>query len=226
MIYKTKLDACYLRYEHQVERLSDYLKLIHKTLLKSKNKKLILFAYESLIVRMVSFLEEYLSCLVGLAAGWEEKSTREYFLECGSPDMQNQVKKGCNLGMLSNFAKTQISFENNAKKLKRIFNHLFGYSPFPDKKTESLILDMVLIRNMIIHGGSLPSESYAAQIRNPGVIIKSDEIESEEGFPPIIFYDHELIENNFLLEAIKAAISVGFHIQGKLQKDLRFSYIK
>ena len=121
MSFETKLDACGNRFIHQVEIMDAYLETVLGPLMKKNDKRVIQFAFESIIVRVISFLEEYLSCLVGLAACREEKLIRKYFTECGSEYDQKKIKNGCNLGELWRLAAKQISFRKEAKKLKRIF---------------------------------------------------------------------------------------------------------
>jgi len=219
MAYTTKLDACINRFDHQINIMKKYINLVWKPLVKTQDKKLLKFASESLIVRAVAFIEEYLSCLVGLASVNEEKLARDYFKNHGNPETQEQVKKGCNLGLLWKYTATEVSFKNNAKKLKRIFNHLFSFSPFPDNETENLILDAVLIRNVILHEGSMPSENYAKQMRNKGIIIVIDVILQSK------FYDIELIENRVIINFFNAFSKLASYIQEKLKKDSRFSYM-
>jgi len=217
--YRTKLDACINRFEHQVNIMGKYIKLGLEPLVKTGDKKVIKFAFESLIVRVAAFIEEYLSCIVGLASVNEEKLSRNYFKNYGNLAIQEQVKKGCKLGLLWKYIATEVSFENKAKKLKRIFNHLFRFSPFPDNNTENLILDAVLIRNVILHEGSMPSENYAKQMRNQGIIIVTNVIGQSK------FYDIELIENRFILNFFNATSKLASYIQEKLKKDPRFSFV-
>jgi len=227
MAFKTKLDACINRYQHQVKIMDAYLETVQEPLLKTKDKTIIQFAFESLAVRIIGFLEEYLWCLVTIATVHQEKLVRKYFTEFGNFDVQRQVQSHCNLGMLTNFAKSQVSFKEKAKKLKRIFDHLFSFLPFPDKKTENLILDLVLVRNIILHAGGWPNEYHADQIINLGIIVASREIDlKKDNSKPIKFYRLELTETRFLKEAVWAAGSIGSHIQEHLEKDLRYSYIK
>lgn len=225
MGYETKLDACAKIYIHQVNIMDGYLEAVLEPLMKTKNKKIITFAFESIIIRVISFVEEYLSCLVGLASIRKERSARQYFKRYRSANVNEQVVDSCNLGMLWKLAETQISFKENAKKIKRIFNHLFSFSPFPDVRTENFILDAVLIRNIIVHRGGLPNENYASQIRNPGVIIVPREIPLGKNSKSSKFYEIELIRNTFIRDFFKAVGKMGNHIQRNLRKDPQFSYV-
>lgn len=225
MGYETKLDACGNRYIHQVSIMDGYLEAVLEPLMKTKNKKIIKFAFESIVIRVISFMEEYLSCLVGSASVRKEKSARQYFKKYRSAKVKEQVADSCNLGMLWKLAETQVSFKESAKKIKRIFKHLFGFSPFPDVKTENLILDAVLIRNIIVHRGGLPNENYANQIRNPGIIIVPREISLGKNSKSSKFYEIELIKNTFIRDFFKAVGKMGNHIQRNLRKDPQFSYV-
>jgi hypothetical protein len=223
---ETKLDACGNRFIHQVKILKAYLDVVLIPLKEKKDKKIFQFSFESIILRLVSFIEEYLSCLIGMASCYEEKLILKYFTKYGSESKRNKVKKGCNLGELWRLAASEISFKDQAKKLKRIFNYIFGFSPFPDLKTENLILDMIRIRNVIVHSGSWPTKAHAMQMATPGVIVVSREIELEEGSEPARFCQIDLIDSKFIPDIMYAVGKMEKHIQNQLRKDPQFSFIK
>jgi hypothetical protein len=104
---------------------------------------------------------------------------------------------------------------------------LFGFSPFPDSRSEDLILDLNLVRNVIAHRGGWPDENFAKKMRTPGVIVVDREIDtSADGEPPRItrFYKLDLRKTTFCRDAIQAAKETVTYIHGLLQQDARYRY--
>lgn len=225
MSFKTKLDACINRFNWQMRKSATFLNALDGLYSNENFIELIQLANESLIVRIFSSLEEYLKCLVFLATCLKEKSVREFFANCGNDSIKRQVKK-CDLGTLGRFAKKEISFKDKTKKTKRIFNFLFGFSPFSNRENENFILDLNLVRNIIVHNGGWPNENHANQITTQDVIIESNRIELKKNSKPSIFYHLDLVNNDFILNVFRETMSVGNNIEKKLQKNSDFSFIK
>jgi tetratricopeptide (TPR) repeat protein len=115
-----------------------------------------------------------------------------------------------------NMAKKHVTFKRNGKKLKNIFNHIFGFPLFPDEEIESIILDLVLIRNIILHEGGWPQPYHAELIRNNGVIIVEQKIGVHK------FYKLEIVMNLFMKKAIDAIRLTIKYIHNNIENDSRF----
>jgi len=148
----------------------------------------------------------------------ERKIDERLFSYEGGNKAKLDIKRGCNLGTLVKHAKSEISFKDEAKKIERIFNHLYSISPFPDKNTKEIILDMVLVRNIIIHEGGWPSEHHQRQIRASGAI----KISRTVNLPgrEVSFYKLELTDKNFVKKALIAVHSMMSHIYNALSKNI------
>ncbi len=226
MVYKTKIDACGLEFIHHMKTVENYIDNVFVHAAETRNKRLTEFATESLIIRITSYFEGYLKCLVQLATFHCEDEVRAYFLENGNVATQNMVNNNCSLRELLSFATREVSFKNRARKLKRIFQHLFGISPFPDEKMEDIIHDAVLIRNIIVHESGIPNQTHANQMKNPGIIIVSNEIFPEREEDSIKFYKIEHIKSVFIKDFFYAIGAMQKHIQRQLERDPKFSFIK
>lgn len=208
--------ACFNRFSFQLKKMGKYVSKIFPTIEKTNDDDITQFGLESILIRIPSFLEEFFGCIILIATGRKEKLMREYFLVNGSDKAKQDIKKGCNLGTLVKHAKSEISFKDEAKKIERIFNHLYSISPFPDKTTKDIILDMVLVRNIIIHEGGWPNEHHQKQVRTSGAIKISNTINLPGG--EVSFYKLELTDKNFVRNAINSVKSLMLHIYKTLEK--------
>lgn len=108
---------------------------------------------ESAVVLSVAHFEDYLRSLVGSSVEDKEAVLREHFHSHGN-DKEKAIAMTCDRPTLATLAKRRLSFENDAKRLERIFLVMFGCSPWPSTATKAAIKDLVLVRNAIVHSGS------------------------------------------------------------------------
>jgi len=211
-----RYDACFNRFSFQITKMGKYVSITIPIVEKLKDKDIMQFALEYILIRIISFIEEFLGCIILIGGCWQEALLRSYFLTHGSDKVKTDVQGGCNLGSLIHYAKSEISFKENAKKIERIFQHLFGLSPFPDQKTKDIILDMILVRNVIIHEGGWPSEQHFRQVRTSGAIKISRTINIYVG--ETSFYKLELTDKNFVFNALMAVQSLMQHLNSGIRK--------
>lgn len=196
--------ACFNRFAFHLDKTVKY---VSKVFPKIENTNdMMQFGLENILIRISSFLEEFLGCIILIATGRNEKLVRNYFQVNGSDQVKQDIKKGCNLGTLVKHSKSEISFKDEAKKIERIFNHLYSMSPFPDKNTKDMILDMVLVRNIIIHEGGWPNEHHQKQIRNSGAIKISRKINLPRR--EVSFYKLEFTDKKFVYNALNSVKSL------------------
>lgn len=207
--------GCFNRHAFQIRRISDYEKIVLPIINKLENRDIAQFVLESIIIRRASYFEELLKCIIMIASVREESKTREYFTKNGSEEIKTNIKRGCNLGTLAIYAEAEVSFKDDAKKLERIFDCYFGFSPFPNQEAKDYILDMNLIRNIIVHEGGWPNERHARQIRHPNAIKISSEIQFEHGMKSV-FYKLELTDFEFLTYLIASLVDILLHIAKNL----------
>ena len=225
---ETKLDAAVHRMIFHLDRMNRYSDAVLQPVLESKDEKVHEFFLQTTMVMLLAFLEEFFASLVGVATVHQSKQLRSYFTKYGSAEKQRLVREGCDLGKLWRLAEAECTFKSDAKKLKRIFDVLFGFSPFPDERSEELILDLNLVRNVIAHRGGWPNENYAKEMRTPGVIVVSAETDtSVDGEPPRIsrFYELNLRSTTFCGDVFHAVEKTVAYIHGLLKQDARYSLI-
>lgn len=171
-------------------------------------------ALESIVIRFASSFEEIISCIISQIALPLENKLLSYFKKYGSSEIRGQINKSHNLGILIRCAQSELSFKDNARKMERLFGYLFGFSPFPSADNKDYILDMVLVRNIIIHEGGWPNENHARQIRHPHAIEVSTEL--DVGGSKKIFYELKLTDIKFIGLTIVAITEVMTHLASRL----------
>jgi hypothetical protein len=105
------------------------------------------------IVLSVAHLEDFLRSLVGTAGHLREGALRTYLAQYGNDADKDRVKT-CDLIPLVRMAKSSLSFKKGGVPISRIFDAVFHCSPWPSDAVRDVILDLVFVRNMIVHSGS------------------------------------------------------------------------
>ena len=73
-------------------------------------------------------------------------------------------------------ADREVSFRDDAVRLKRVFRCLFDREPFADPGAEAECLDLVVVRNVITHDGAWPREGARDRVRRKDVILESGRV--------------------------------------------------
>ncbi len=206
---KTKLDGCINRYSHQIQGLGAFSNVIRDALEKPENARALAVFRESCIILVVTYLEEYLKCLVSVAAINYENVIRDFLLASGN-DEEKKAAASHETRRIYRFAERRVSFEKGAKRLEKIFDVLFGFSPWPDETSGKLIRDLVRVRNVIVHCGGWPEEEHFNQMETPDVIA------------PTNTYFYKLNLDSFLPSSMYAVIQQAKYIQEKLEGDQRY----
>jgi len=128
---------------------------------------------EMVIVTVVADLEGIINCVVGVGAAHREQEFREFLAKQGS-ELEKPIARTCSLGDLMRFACKRVSFKDRAKRLLRISHVLFDTDPWPDEDTRRYLLDLIRVRNIIVHAGGWPSKEHAADVETPAVIVQSN----------------------------------------------------
>jgi hypothetical protein len=156
-----KLRACLTRATHQIDRALQYMNLVTPVIPKDENDPR-QFLYQSMVLMLQSYYEEYLRCVVALGTFWKAPAIRTHLGQGQDDPERIELLPMAEVAAL---AQERVRFENKAKKLKAIMTVVAGVSPFPDPDTEAKCLQFATVRNMIAHRGGLPP-SVTAPITN------------------------------------------------------------
>jgi len=131
------------------------------------------FHYQSLVVMLHSYFEEYLRCVVAVGAFWKAPQLRAHLGECHQDPERFAVMPRFEVAQ---HAQSRVAFEERTSRLKALFVVLVGGSPFPDQDAEDLFLDFVAIRNLIVHNGGWPTGAHVNTIKSAALVIVSKTI--------------------------------------------------
>jgi hypothetical protein len=125
---------------------------------------------------LVVRLEAFFNAVVSLGTRHREQTVRRELVKRGLKHARN-----CSLPELVKLIRSKISFENNGAKLDELFQLMFGCSVWPSNDVRDVVLDLVLLRNMIVHNSGedfsqdgVAMASYARQFRRADVLQISD----------------------------------------------------
>jgi hypothetical protein len=127
---------------------------------------------DSVVVLVVSRLDAFLISLVSLGTRHRETAVRKHLHKHGHPNA-----RACDLPTLVRLIRRRVSFEDGGRRLDNLFRLVFRCSVWPSEDVRDIVLDLVLLRNLIVHSdGSDWSQdgavtaSYASQFRRADVL--------------------------------------------------------
>jgi hypothetical protein len=127
---------------------------------------------DSVVVLAVARLDAFFSDVVSLGTRHRELSLRRHFEKHGHRNAST-----CDLPTLVKLVRRRVSFEEGGKRLDNLFHLMFRCSVWPSGETRDFVLDLVLLRNFMVHSrgqdsshdGVMPAD-YATQFRRADVL--------------------------------------------------------
>jgi hypothetical protein len=141
------------------------------------------------VVLTVAIFEEFLKSVLSFSCHKREAALRGHFAALGNP-AERATAATCDRPTLVRMVRRRVSFRQDAQQLRRVFDVAFGFSPWPSPDAATLILDLVRLRQVIVHEGGRLSAESAAQFATAGVI---DQTEYQD------LVTHRLNQNGALL---------------------------
>lgn len=196
--------------EMQLTRVTDYLNAISPCI--EKQPQAFPLFVESLTITTVALHEHFLASLVAGAAHHCHPALRKYFAEDGN-DNEKKVARDCDLATVIRLAKRRLSFQKGGARMAKVFNVLFGVSPWPSEEVHRTILDLVLLRNIFVHEGTAVLREHAEQAYRPGLFSRV-----QYGDLPTIYHVEHLQVLLLLRDAIVAMKLQGDYVRQELSK--------
>ena len=129
---------------------------------------------DSLVLLIVVRLEAFLVSILSLGTRHRQDAVRTHFIKSGRLDARGTRT----LPELVRLVRGRVSFEKGGRRLDGLFRLVFQRPLWVSPEVRDVILDLVLLRNFIVHGdGSDWSQedkvlsSYATQFRTADVLI-------------------------------------------------------
>jgi hypothetical protein len=120
------------------------------------------------VVAVVAYLEEFLTCVVGLASFHRPAVAREY-LKTNGNEHEKSASETYAPAELMDAMQGRVSIAKRGKRLERLCAVLLGSPPCPDDDTRRYYCDLVKVRNIIVHAGGWPQEAHARDVESPGL---------------------------------------------------------
>lgn len=209
-----RLEACTSRFLFQLQRTKAYLDGVMPALAAQGETQNRQYCFQTIVLMLHTFVEEHYRWLVSLATLWRAEDVRPYLAK-RKQDMAEQIEEMPFPGLMR-LARKEVSFRDDGRKLKSIFQILFGVGPFADADAESKCLDLIRVRNIITHQGGLIEDEDLPQLSSPDVVVR------REASGPVVFH-HLEIQPAFFAAALAALGRSVAAIDESLKQDPRYS---
>ena len=209
-----KLLACPSRLTHHLERTRNYLDLVLPVMPQDEDDPNRQFFFQTIILMIHTFMEEYFRCIVSLGTFWLAPDVRN-FMTTEYPKRAQEYQVMPAWALSRNVARTEVSFGRKAEKLKGILGVLTTTGPFADTWAETLCLDLVAVRNIITHQGGWAEKTNVPTVTSPQVIVLDASIGSAE------FYRLK-IGKQFVVDVLSALVLSSLSMETAFRNDPRY----
>jgi hypothetical protein len=165
--------GCTNRAIHQLDRAKAYLARVTPVIADKDEDPNRQFLYQSMVLMIQSFYEEYLRCIVSIGTFWKAPAVRTHL---GNQFNDRARFDAMPAAEVMRHAQDRVSFKEDARPLREIMQVIIGRSPFADERNHQTCLDVVNVRNIIAHAGGWPNESHAPNIKTAGVIVTTEAV--------------------------------------------------
>jgi hypothetical protein len=155
------------------KRMIALLQYANAALLAVKDEPTLLAEHaDSVIVLAVARLDWFFQDAVSIGTLYREEVLRKHFAKHGERDATE-----CDLPTLVKKVRRRVSFKDDGARLDNVFRLMFQCSVWPTDEIRDCVLDLVLLRNFVVHGRGQDwshdgrmSADYAPQFRRADVL--------------------------------------------------------
>jgi len=214
---KPSLDTAFSEFIERMVALLDFATAVAPTVSNAPHH--VTSLTESVVVLGVTRFDEFFKTLVSLGARHREDELRKYLGKHGNDIEKNRAHQ-CDLPALVQIVRRRVSFENGAKRLDGIVREIFGFSVWPSDESRDIFLDLILVRNMIVHASGrdfrflAQQAAYAPQFRRADVLNKR-EYGAEMAVYSLDYYKALL----FFQQAVLVAVEQLKYLESKIVTD-------
>lgn len=152
-----------------------------------------------------------MSSLLAGAAEPMEPQVRSYLAQHGS-DTEKKIALTCERKRLIAMLGNRVKLTKQGRRLDRVFEVLFGVSPWPSAAVKSQLFDLNLLRQLIVHhGGGHAGDEYWDQFTSKSLLTTKQ----YKGLPRVINISHMAVAR-FLPTAFAAMSAQANHIRAGL----------
>lgn len=185
------------------------------------------FEKKMMLVSLVVIFENFAKDVLLLGAFYDPDKVKEMI-----PDEQKDEKKIIDDCVLNNdilgfesIIKKKLSFKKQAQGLKNAYKIIYEVDFFPNNEVEDILLDLIMVRNIIIHQNAIPREKDFNNLKFKNVIKRNSLLEnfkimgsnlSEGTLPNVITFSLDLFNVDFEHAVLNGMSSMISHISNKV----------
>ena len=185
------------------------------------------FEKKMMLVSLVVIFENFAKDVLLLGAFYDPDKAKKMI-----PDEQKDEKKIIDDCVLNNdisgfesIIKKRLSFKKQAQGLKNAYKIIYGVDFFPNNEVEDILLDLIMVRNIIIHQNAIPREKDFNNLKFKNVIKRNSLLEnfkimgsnlSEGTLPNVITFSLDLFNVDFEHAVLNGMSSMISHISNKV----------
>ena len=208
-----KLLACASRLTHHLKRTRNYLDLVLPVLSQEEEDPNRQFLFQTIVLMIHTFMEEYFRCIVSLGTFWFAPEVRSYLVS--QYPKEAEAIETMQVGALMHRAQREVSYKEGAARLKGILAILTNAGPFADDWAEGVCTDLVAVRNIITHQGGWPTERDVPTVKSSHVLVADASVAS------VRFY-RLTIGKQFVVDALSALVLSSLSMETALRNDPRY----
>ena len=172
---RPSLESAFNTVQRRMVALLNYANVVSPAI--GKEIRLLPELADSVVLLAVSRLDAFFIDVVSLGTRHREKTMRKNLARHQKTQHERKAVLSCDLPTLVKMVRRRVSFEDDGLRLDNLFKLMFGCSVWPSEAVRDLILDLVLLRNFVVHSsgqdwsqdGSIPAD-YAPQFRTPDLV--------------------------------------------------------
>lgn len=185
------------------------------------------FEKKMMLVSLVVIFENFAKDVLLLGAFYDPDKAKKMI-----PDEQKDEKKIIDDCVLNNdisgfesIIKKRLSFKKQAQGLKNAYKIIYRVDFFPNNEVEDILLDLIMVRNIIIHQNAIPREKDFNNLKFKNVIKRNSLLEnfkimgsnlSEGTLPNVITFSLDLFNVDFEHAVLNGMSSMISHISNKV----------
>ena len=215
----------------EIQRVSPTFSLVFQHSAKTFNgiqiPDLAFFEKKMMLVSLVVIFENFAKDVLLLGAFYNPDKVKKLI-----PDEQKDEIKIIDECVLNNdilgfesIIKKRLSFKKQAQGLKNAYKIIYEVDFFPNNEVEDILLDLIMVRNIIIHQNAIPREKDFNNLKFENVIKRNSLLEnfkimgsnlSEGTLPNVITFSLDLFNEDFEHAVLNGMMSLISHISGNI----------
>ena len=203
-------------YAKRLDETTSYLDAVIP--LVAANPSLVRIITESNFALAQAYYAYFLRSLLASGARWRQKELKKHLCKNATREDQARIRTA-DLPSLIHEIKRRFSFSRHARSIDGMFRAVFGFAAWPSEDLRERILDLVRVRNLMIHESGVD-----LGLGKPGVAaaqLRKKEVLETTSYGEYTIYriDHRRALLELFPDAYRALQSQMLYLRDELSKD-------